>query len=283
MATLKQIRRRIRSVASTRQITKAMEMVAASKLRRAQARAQAAQPYAAEMEGALKRLAAAATDLQHPYFERRTEGRTLLFVVGSDRGLCGSFNAAITRAAEERVAELGRENVLLRPAGGRIARYFSFRGWEFPEEGTEIGDQIDLALVQRLTRRAAEHFLAGDVARVEFLHTRFVTTVRRVIASTEVLPIEAESEAAGHVPYIFEPDATTVLHELLPRYLTTRVLAVLAGSFAAEHSARMFAMGSATKNAEEMISSLRLTANKLRQAAITTELAEIVGGAASLA
>lgn len=296
MATLKQIRRRIRSVQSTRQITKAMEMVAAAKLRKAQARAGAAMPYAEAMEAALARLATAARTLDHPLFERRPEGRTLLVAVGSDRGLCGGFNTGVTRQAEARIAELGADRVLLQPAGERVARYFRYRGWTFPDPQTALGDQVDLATVRRIAQGAMDRFLGGEVARVELLYTRFQTTARRTLTAATLLPIAASEEGTGGpaeaagaaeagpaMHYLFEPDPQQVLAELLPRYVVTRVLAICASSIAAEHSARMLAMGNATRNAEDVIASLTLTANKLRQAAITKELLEIVGGAEGLA
>jgi F-type H+-transporting ATPase subunit gamma len=282
MATIKEIRRRIRSVQSTRQITKAMEMVAAAKLRKAQARALAAEPYALAMEQALGRLAAAARTLEHPFFEERPVQRTLLFVIGSDRGLCGGFNTSLTRQAEARLHALGADHVLLQPAGERIARYFRFRGQTFPEAETVLGDQVELATVRRIARTAITRFVSGEVDRVEFLYTRYISTARRTITRVQVLPVAAGEQRRAEQPYLFEPDAARVLAELLPRYVTTRILAVLTSSSAAEHSARMLAMGNATRNADEVMDTLTLTANKLRQAAITRELLEIVGGAENL-
>jgi F-type H+-transporting ATPase subunit gamma len=285
MATIKQIRRRIRSVQSTRQITKAMEMVAAAKLRKAQGRALAAEPYARATAEALGRLAAAARTLDHPFFEEREARRTLLFVVGSDRGLCGGFNTTLTRRAEALIAERGAAAVRLQPAGERIARYFRYHGLDFPDAHTGVGDQVELATVRRIARLAIDQFVQGEVDRVEFLYTRYVSTAKRVVTLAPVLPVPVAAAAQGgrEQPYLFEPDAKSVLVELLPRYVTTRILALLASSFAAEHSARMLAMGNATRNADDVTTALTLTANKLRQGAITKELLEIVGGAEGLA
>ncbi len=284
MATLKQIRRRIRSVQSTKQITKAMEMVAAAKLRRAQSKAESARPYAKTMEHVLSNLSSAARTLSHPLFEAREIERVMLVVISSDKGLCGSFNANVLRRAEERIRELGLEpeQIDLVPVGRRGWQYFRRRHWKLPGAVDRLGDQIDLDLVQRIGGYATESFLSGQVDRVEFVYTRFVTTAKRTVEVVPLLPIVPESEEDADTPYIFEPDAEEVFEALLPRYVRTQILSVIADSLASEHSARMISMGNATKNADEMIANLTLTANKLRQAAITGELLEIVGGAAAL-
>ncbi len=282
MATLKQIRRRIRSVQSTKQITKAMQLVAAAKLRKAQSRAEAARPYAETMERALANLSGAARSLAHPLFEEREIERTLLAVVASDKGLCGAFNANVLRRAEERIDELGRAQVLLVPIGKRAYAYFRRRGWDMTEAIEVLGDRVDLNLVRDFGRRAIELFLAREVDRVELLYTRFITTASRRVEINPLVPVIPSAEGEGEAAYIFEPDPETIFDALLPRYVSTRILATLADSLAAEFAARMIAMSNATTNAEEMIDSLTLTANKLRQAAITRELSEIVGGAAAL-
>ncbi len=282
MATLKQIRRRIRSVQSTQQITKAMEMVAAAKLRKAQARAEAARPYAESMEHVLANLSAAARTLAHPLFEEREVKRVMVAVVASDKGLCGSFNANVIRRAEEHARALGQENVLLVPIGKRACAYFGRRGWDLSRAVKTLGDRIDLGLVRELGRSAVDLYVSGEVDRVDFVFTRFITTATRRVEVASVVPVRPAEGEDADATYIFEPDAETIFDTLLPRYIDTRVLSVLADSLASEFSARMLAMGNATQNAEEMIDSLTLTANKLRQAAITTELGEIVGGAAAL-
>jgi len=282
MATVKQIRRRIRSVQSTRQITKAMEMVAAAKLRKAQARAEAARPYAAQMAAVLANLSAAARTLAHPLFQERAARRVLVAVVASDKGLCGSFNTNVFRRAEEHIAAIGRENTVLAPVGRRACSYFGRRQWGLERAVRKLGDTVDLNMVRTLGRSAVDMFLSGEVDRVDFVHTRFITTARRQVEVVPLVPIQPAAEAAGETAYIFEPDAETIFNDLLPRFIDTRILSVLADSLAAEFSARMLAMGNATQNADEMIAALTLKANKLRQAAITRELSEIVGGAAVL-
>ncbi len=280
MATLKQIRRRIRSVRSTKQITKAMEMVAAAKLRKAQAQAEAARPYAQMMEQVLKNLSGAARSFAHPLFEERAMERVLLAVVASDKGLCGSFNANLLRRAEEEIERIGRERVELVPIGKRAWAHFRRTGWKTDHAIQHLGDKVDLSLVRDLGRHAIDRFLARDVDRVEFIYTRFISTTRREVERVPLVPVTAQADEETASDYIFEPDAEAIFGALLPRYVSTRVLSVLADSLAAEFSARRVAMSNATQNAEDMISSLALTANKLRQAAITKELLEIVGGAA---
>ncbi|MCK4412714.1 MAG: ATP synthase F1 subunit gamma [Candidatus Eisenbacteria sp.] len=281
MATLKQIRRRVRSVQSTRQITKAMEMVAAAKLRKAQVRAQAARPYAAATAAVLGRLAGAARSCAHPLFERRDERRVLVVVVASDKGLCGSFNAHLLDRAETHiVAEVGWARAAVMPVGQRAYRYFTYRDRPLWEAIEHLGDQIDATLVQSLSRRVTDAFLAHEVDRVEFVCTRFITTARREVEICRVIPVAPEQEQRQEIPYIFEPDAQAVLGALLPRCIRMRILSIIADSLAAEHSARMLAMGNATRNADDMIADLTLTANKLRQSVITKELLDIVGGSA---
>ncbi len=281
MATLKQIRRRIRSVQSTKQITKAMEMVAAAKLRKAQARAEAARPYAEMMEHALANLSGAARSLSHPLFEERDGNRVLLMVVASDKGLCGAFNANVFKFAENRIKELGRDNIRLVPIGKRTCAYFGRRDWSL-DDGCDLGDSVDLTVVRQLGRQAVDLFLAGEIDRVECVYTRFISAARREVEVVPIVPVTPAADVPSESAYIFEPDPEGIFDTLLPRYISTMILSILADSLAAEFSARMLAMGNATSNAEEMISSLSLTANKLRQAAITTELLEIVSGAAAL-
>jgi len=279
MATLKQIRRRIRSIQSTMQITKAMQMVAAAKLRRAQSRALATRPYVTAMQASLARVAAAVPAGAHPLLAARPSGRTLLLVIASDKGLCGSFNSHILAAAEHRLDAPGPE-VLCMPVGRRAVRYFQYRRRPIWRAVERLGDQIDFDLVRDLGRLAVDTFISGEVARVEALHYRFITTARREMILDRLIPIAPETEDHHARQYLFEPDAASVLATLLPRFITTRLLAMLADSLASEHSARMLAMGNATRSAQDMVGELTLKANKLRQATITRELIDIVGGSA---
>ena len=283
MATLKQLRRRIRSVQSTQQITKAMEMVAASKLKRAQERAVASRPYASRIYDMLESLTGAARSLSHPLFEARPGARRALVVVASDKGLCGSYNMNIFRTAERRVAEFGRDAVDLVAVGRRANQYFRKRGYSVPWSLPELGDQADPARARLLAGELARLFLEKRVDQVELLFTRFVSTATRRVRMETLLPIgTASGEKARPKDYIFEPSPEALFEALLPRYVENRILQVLSESLASEHSARMISMGAATKNAKEVIDNLTLVLNRLRQAAITRELSEIVGGADAL-
>ena len=282
MATLKQIRRRIRSIQSTMQITKAMEMVAAAKLRRAQSRSLAARPYVNAMQASLARVAAAAPPDAHPLLTPRVVKpeleRELFIVIASDKGLCGSFNTHILSQAERRLDGMDRERVRFVAVGRRAVRYFQYRHRPMWRAIERLGDQLDFDLVRELARLSIDAFTSGEVDRVEVLHHRFITTARRETLLDRLIPVVGVETEKHPRQYIFEPDAATVLATLLPRFVTTRLLSMIADSLAAEHSARMLAMGNATRNAQDMIGSLTLKANKLRQATITRELIDIVGG-----
>ncbi len=287
MATLKDIRRRIRSVQSTQQITKAMEMVAAAKLRRAQERSLSARPYAAKMTAILRSLSSAAGERDHPLFEVRTVEKRTLVVLASDKGLCGSFNTNVFREAEHSLHDAAREVTDVIGVGKRATAYFSKRGWTSSLTIPELGDQVDLVRAQVLARHVVELYEHAATDQVDFLFTRFVSTAKRQIILEKFLPIApdalSEQEAGRRSnDYIFEPDAERVFSGLLPRYVQTKVMSAMADSLASEHAARLVSMSAATKNAGDMISNLTLIRNKLRQAAITKEISELVGGAEAL-
>ncbi|MBI1795537.1 MAG: ATP synthase F1 subunit gamma [Candidatus Eisenbacteria bacterium] len=279
MASLKDLRRRIRSTKSMQQIFKAMEMVAAAKLRRAQGRARAATPYAKKITEMLGKLAGAAADLEHPLFKVRPVKNTLLVVITADRGFAGTYNTNILRNAEHRVRESGATQVVVVGRKGRD--YFRRRHVPIAAAYTDLPGEAGLDLARRLTDDVAQRFVRGDVDRVELLFTHFVNALVRKVQHEVFLPVGADAKGAGADP-IFEPDAETIFAELVPRYATARLYAAMADALAAEHSARMVAMGSARKNAGELVDGLTLTRNRLRQAAITREIAELVGGAEAL-
>jgi F-type H+-transporting ATPase subunit gamma len=283
MATLRDIRRRIRSVKNTQQITKAMEMVAASKLRRAQARVVAARPYAAKITEMLRNLAGAASELEHPLFKAREVKSTALVVVTADRGLAGAYNANVIRAAELRLRQ-AQGSIQLVLVGRKGRDYFRRRKVAVLGSYAELPAEADLEFVRRLTNDLIEHFVSGRVDRVEVLYSQFLSALNRRLATEVFLPVGGDM--AGDAPpdrgTIFEPNPEAIFAELLPRYATAKLFTVLAEALASEHGARMIAMGSARKNAGEMLDLLVLRRNRLRQAAITKEIAEIVGGAEAL-
>jgi len=284
MPSLIDIRRRIRSVESTRQITKAMEMVAAAKLRRAQSRAQAARPYAVKIAAMLGNLAGAASELNDPLFKAREVKTTVLVLVTSDRGLCGAYNSNLVRAAEQRVRAAAPGSVKLLLAGRKGRDYFRRRRAPVLAAHAPLPTEASLEFARELTQDLIGRFLSGEADRVELMFTQFISALRRRVVTEVLLPIGADraANAAPVADPIFEPDASSILRELLPRYAIARLFAAFADALASEHSSRMIAMGAARKNAGELLDLLVLQRNRLRQAAITKELLDIVGGAEAL-
>jgi F-type H+-transporting ATPase subunit gamma len=283
MATLKDLRRRIRATKSMQQIFKAMEMVAAAKFRRAQGRAQAASPYAQKITEMLGNLAGAASELEHPLFKVRPVKTTALVVISADRGFAGTYNTSILRVAEHRIREAPPGSIKLVLVGRKARDYARRRGFPVLSAHTDLPGEANLDLARKLVQELTERFVSGEVDRVELLYTHFVNALVRKIQSQVFLPVGGEEKsAASDRGTIFEPDAETIFAELIPRYATAKLYAAMADALASEHSARMVAMGSARKNAGELVDELTLRRNRLRQAAITKEIAELVGGAEAL-
>jgi F-type H+-transporting ATPase subunit gamma len=283
MASLKDLRRRIRATKSMQQIFKAMEMVAAAKLRRAQARALAAAPYAKKITEILANLSAAASELEHPLFQQREVKRSALLVITADRGFAGTYNTNVLRAAEAIVKSRPPGSVSLVVVGRKGRDFFRRRGHSLHSVHTDLASDAGVELARAITDELSALFLSGEVDRVEVMYTHMVNALVRRVMTERFLPIGGTVQQGGQDRgTIFEPDAATIFAELVPRYAAAKVYAALADAFAAEHSARMVAMGSARKNAGELVDSLTLTRNRLRQAAITREIAELVGGAEAL-
>jgi len=282
MSTLRALRRRIRSVESTKQITKAMEMVAAAKLRRAQARAQAARPYAVKITQMLENLAGAASELDHPLFQPREPKTTVLVVVTGDRGLSGAYNTNVIRAAEQRLRQAPAGTLKLIVLGRKGRDYFKRRQWPVIAYHTPLPTEASLEFARELTDDLIARYLSGEVDRVEILYTQFITAMTRRITTEKFLPVAPEKKAETAAEPIFEPDAESILAALLSRYATAKLFAALADALASQHAAQMIAMGAARKNAGELIDALVLLRNRIRQAVITKELLDIVGGAEAL-
>lgn len=285
MASLKDLRRRIRATKSMQQIFKAMEMVAAAKLRRAQQRAQASGPYSKKISNMLANLSGAAAELEHPLFKAREVKKTVLVVITADRGFAGTYNTAVLRVAEQRLKAAPEGSITTVVVGRKGRDYLRRRGYPVLAAHTELPGEANLELARAITNDLTELYLKGEADRVEILYTHFVNAITRKITNETFLPIGADSAqgAAGtDSGAIFEPNAEAIFAELLPRYATAKLYAAMADSLASEHSARMVAMGSARKNAGELVDSLTLTRNRLRQAAITREISELVGGAEAL-
>jgi F-type H+-transporting ATPase subunit gamma len=282
LATLRDIRRRIRSIQSTAQITKTMEMVSAAKLRRAQTAVESARPYAMQLQEILGNLARASGDVLHPAFTRREVRSRTVVVVGSDRGLCGAFNANLNRMAEERLAAAGKPTSLI-VIGKKANDYFRRRAARVVGRKTDLGGRADWKFAEEMSQTILSRFLTGETDEVEIVYTHFKSALTRHIVVEPYLPLgggAAEAGAARH--YLFEPAPGEILARIVPYFLAMRLNMALAESAASEHGARMVAMGSATKNANELIQDLTLHMNRTRQATITREIVEIVAGAEAL-
>jgi F-type H+-transporting ATPase subunit gamma len=285
MANLIDIRRRIRSVKNTQQITKAMKMVAAARLRRAQDRILATRPYALEIKKVIANLAAhAGGRLKHPLLEKRPEERVLLIVVTGDKGLAGSFNANVLRRATESIPRL--KNVELLLLGSKGVAFFRRRPLKVRKGFTTLFSNVTYAQAEEIAADLRDAYASGEYDAVHVVYNKFKSIIAQELTEERLLPIPAgegvdEAVTSGR-EYLFEPSAEAILEELLPRYVTFQVYRILLESQAAEHAARMTASDSATKNAGEIIDRLTLRYNRARQAAITTELIEVVSGANAL-
>lgn len=282
MASMRDIRRRIKSVKSTQQITKAMKMVSASKLRKAQESVVAARPYAQKIQEVLGRLSASAKDYSHPLLEVREVKKVGVVILTGDRGMCGGYNTNIIRLAEHLMA--GTEKpVGIVAVGSRGRDYFRRRGREITEEYVNIGDNPTFIQGKELAGRMVALYSEGIFDEIHLLYTEFKSAMSQRPVDLKLLPIEpVEGDNAKETEYIYEPSEEGVMEVLLPSYVETVVYRAILEAKASEHGARMTAMSSATDNAVEIIAKLTLTLNRARQAAITTEISEIVSGAAAL-
>ncbi len=284
MPTIREIRRRIKSVQSTSKVTRAMEMVAASKMRRAQERTIAARPYAEEMRHVLANLAAQrrSGDEIHPLLVRRPVNRIAIIHITPDRGLCGGLVASVNRSVASFILEqrLPATTVVI----GRKGRDFMVRsGQEVRAEFTRFGDRPSIVDVLPIARIVIDDYTDGLIDEVYISYTQFMTTMSQRPVLWRLLPIEpAAIEPGQNVEYIYEPSPDEVLAQLLPRFVEMGLYHVILESIASEQSARMVAMSNATDNANEIIEDLTLTYNKARQEMITKELLDITGGAAAL-
>ncbi|MGC2653562.1 MAG: F0F1 ATP synthase subunit gamma [Mycobacterium sp.] len=298
-AQLRQIRARIRSAGSIKKITRAQEMIATSRIGKAQSRLQAARPYANEITKMLTTLGNEAA-LDHPLLVERPEPkRAGVLVVSSDRGLCGAYNSSIFRRSEELFSLLRKEGKqpVLYTIGGKAESHYSFRNWDVADSWTGFSERPQYENATEVANTLVDAFLAGvdddreaeDGIAVDELHivyTEFKSMMSQSPAARRMAPMEIEyvgEDTELHTMYTFEPDATTLFDSLLPRYLTTRIYVALLESAASELASRQRAMKSATDNAEDLIKDLNLEANRQRQSEITQEISEIVGGANALA
>lgn len=296
MANLKEVKGRIQSVQSTQQITKAMKMVAAAKLRRAQDRIMQMRPYAQKLSGIMQNISASVDQdvIENPFAEERDIRSVLLVVVSSDRGLCGAFNSNVFKFTrnliEEKYADVKDAGGLyIMPVGKRSRDYFSKRGYQVIPQFGELFGHLDFEHAMEASKFAQQGFIKGDYDKVEIVYNEFKNVATQILKSEQYLPI-SEIKGSSEITnlsqdrdYIYEPDQEFIFQEIVPKSLNIQFYKALLESNAAENGARMTAMDQATDNASELLKELRLTYNRTRQAAITKEILEIVGGAEALA
>ena len=287
MAQLRDIKRRIGSVKSTQKITRAMELIASSRIIKAQQRVEAARPYAEEMRKLMASVAKNAGNVDHPLLKQRDEVGTVgTIVLSSDRGLAGAYNSNVIRAAERDMDDHGDTRLFL--VGKKAVSYFKFRGYDYSDSWQGMSDQPDIDDARAVAQAAAKAFSDGDVDQVRIAYTKFESALTQRPAVVNLLPIpqeelEEDDDSDRQRPqYEFEPDPEQILDYLLPRYIEGAVYQGMLEAAASEHAARRRAMKAATDNAEELIENLTRVYNQARQAEITTEIMEVVGGAEAL-
>jgi F-type H+-transporting ATPase subunit gamma len=284
MPSLLDLRRRIRAVKSTQQITKAMKMIAASRLKRAQDRVVAARPFAQRMQQVLNSLAARVDPDAHPLLRTPTSGRPLLIVVTADRGLCGSFNANVIKAGGQFILTQGRAGGVTLGLVGRKGRdFFRRQGFDVVLEQIGIFQRLSFDHAVEIGNVAIDEFASGRASSVDLVYNEFKSVISQRIVVERLLPIPRAEFDTGQqgTDYLYEPGPEEIFRDLLPRYVQAQVYRALLESNAAFFAAQMTAMDAATRNSTEMIDSLTLYMNKVRQAAITREIIEVVSGASA--
>ena len=291
MPNLKEVKTRINSVISTQQITKAMKMVAAAKLRKAQDRIIQMRPYAEKMSVLLQNVTSSLSDGDGSIFSKnKGVDRILIIIITSDRGLCGAFNSNITKAASNRIHneyqlqyEAGDVSVL--PLGKKGLDYFRKRGYNVIDEFSDVFHDLTTENVFKIANFIMKSFQKDEFTKVELIYNEFKNVATQIIRSGSFLPVELNSEeetSVSETDYIFEPSIEFIVEDLIPKSLKIQLYRGILESNASEQGARMTAMGQATENAGELLDQLRLTYNRTRQAVITKEISEIVGGAEAL-
>ena len=286
MATLRDIQRRIGSVKNTQTITRAMQMVAAAKLRRAQENALQSRPYAERMIEVLSSLASRTREEADPLLERREEKAERVVVVSTERGLCGGFNNNIFSETQGLIKENKKKSVetSLILVGVKARDYFKKRNYDIHQENIDVMNNIEFTLASDIGKDIVKSFIDKKRDKVSLVYTKFISMMRQKVTVETLLPItpkESEKEETV-IEYLYEPDEKRILKEILPRYVEVQIFKSLQESVASENAARMMAMESATKNAGELIDSLTLSFNKARQAMITKDMLDIVGGSEAL-
>jgi F-type H+-transporting ATPase subunit gamma len=291
MANLKEVRNRIASVSSTQQITKAMKMVSAAKLKRATNAIVQLRPYAGKLKDMLANLSASLEDGSSPFLQEREPVRILIVVVSSNRGLAGAFNTNVIKTtnnliAEKYSAQLKAGNVSIVGIGKKGQEYYQRRKYNVIGNNNELYNGLTFLNVSKVTEGIMQDFLKGNYDRVELVYNRFKNAAVQFLTVEQLLPVpkaeKSKDATAAQVDYILEPSQEEIVQQLIPKNIKIQLYKAVLDSYASEHGARMTAMDKATDNAGELIKALKLAYNQARQAAITTELTEIVSGAAAL-
>lgn len=285
MANLRDLRRRIKSIKSTQQITKAMKAVSAARMRKAQDAVLAARPYSKRIKGVLGRVAMASSGVKHPLLAVREPNKVAYITITADRGLCGGFNSNVLRRAASEFKGISAELSLI-TVGRKSRDFFRRRGFNIAQQFIGLGDDNHGGVARAIASFVTEKYSAEEYDEVYLIYSQFINALVQKPVLVKLLPAEPPAEAedaeSKKVDYLFEPEAEEVLGVLLPKYIENAIYQGILESKAGEHSARMAAMDNATKNASDMISKLTLSLNRARQAQITKEISEIVGGAAAL-
>ncbi len=285
MASARDIKRKINSVTNTQKITKTMKMVSAAKMRKAVEAMQSARPYSAKLSELIQELSnRAGGSAEHVFFEAKEEVSNIyLVVVTSDKGLCGAFNSNVLKAALSFINENAGKTIKIVPVGKRAFDFFSKRGFDIVEKWVGYGGKYTFSDAVNVGKLVAKSFIDGNADEVHLIYNEFKSTSSQTVRSKKLLPLAVESGSEPKYPdFEYEPDVTLLLGKLLPQFINTSIFQSMLESVAGEHGARMVAMDNATRSAGEMIKKLVLNYNKTRQAAITTELLDIVNGAEAL-
>lgn len=282
MANTREIRNRIRSVKNIQQITRAMEMVAASKLKRAEELVKSAAPYAEKLRAMMSDVSKSVSAVSHPLLVQRPVERVCLVLMTSDKGLCGAYNANIINKAMEYIRSLKDRSVRLVIIGKKANEFFKKRPYEIMKYWQFPGRDVEMSFVQEITRFLSEGYERIEFDQVILFYARFKSAIHTIPTQTQLLPIEntePQQKSGMSALYIFEPTAEELMHKLLPKYLQNQIYLALVQAAASEQGNRMVSMRNATDNADEMIRTLTLNYNKVRQASITREILEVVAGA----
>lgn len=273
----KEIKNRIRSMESTKQITKAMEMVASSKLRKAQSQVMASRPYFETLYETLRNIASANRDFSSPYLKEQKSQKALYVVIAGDRGLAGGYNSNVIKAV---MAQIEEQDAQVLPVGKKAVDYFRSHGISTLNESYKEAEDVSVADCFTVAKDLCRRYLGGDFGKVYVVYTQFVSVLSQVPQVRQLLPLTAEQERSGkpESDMVYEPDSETVFAAIIPEYLGGVLYGALCESRASEQAARRTAMDAATSNADEMIAGLSLQFNRARQAAITQEITEIVAG-----